>query len=315
MPIVSSFSGDSARGTGLFGRTVDQITSITDNFNRSNSSSLGFTSDGKAQWSVLSGSFSISSNRATSSGTSGVAVVDLGASNVSASLSLSWGGDALYFRVTDANNWWRVATYFDQVQVNTPYSYNTWSYDTVVYQAPIPGGAYGCGPANHGHPDLYPFKTAVYSVATAPPTFCYSPVSHSHIVGFPNCSTPFGTPGTIYLDVPHTHPSSCTYVMNGPFTGVDTQTYNIYYVVLEKAVSGSITTVRSFDSSSASTVTSVQVTANGSSITVKYNGSNSNLFSAVSDSTHSTATKHGIGRRNPVDASSSAMDNFSVSRL
>ena len=314
MPLFNTAAALSSRSLGMTSGGLS-LASVFDNFNRSNSSSLGFTSDGQAEWSVLSGSFSISSNTAVGSGSSGVAVIDFGSSDVSASLSLSWGGDALYFRVVDANNWWRVGTYYDQIQVDTPYTYYTYSYSTAVLTAPIGGGAYGCQPANHSHPDLYPFKSTVYGSPSAPPSFCYSPVGHTHTVAFPDCSTPYGTPGTLYGDVPHTHPSTCTYTTNGPYYGTNTNYYSYYYVVLEKCVGGSITTVQTTNSTYAYTYTSVQVTANGSSIAVKYNGTANNLFSNTSDSTHSTATKHGIGRRNPLDASSSSMDNFSVSRL
>lgn len=319
MPIAASYSGASARGVGLFGFTLAQLDAITDNFNRSNSSSLGTTSDGNAQWSVLSGSFSISSNKAVGNQNSGVAVVDLGASNVNASLALSWGGDALYFRVVDASNWWRVATYLDQVTTTVPFNYYVYNWYSEVAPHSEPGGAYGCPPSTShntwpGTP--HPTKTQLNNPSPLPAPWCLGPLSHTHPIVYPNCTFGINGPNTpIPINsVPHSHGEFC-YDVTSLQSGTSTSTDNYYYVVLEKATNGSISEVRSYVSTYAFTVTSVQVTANGSSISVKYNGSSSNLFSAVSDSTHSTATKHGIGRRNPVDASSSSMDNFSVSRI
>lgn len=313
MPLFNTAAALSSRSLGMTSGGLS-LTSVFDNFNRSNSSSLGFTSDGKAQWSVLSGSFSISSNTAVGSGSSGVAVIDFGSSNVSAGLSLSWGGDALYFRVVDANNWWRVGTYLDQISYSVPYVYYTYPWTTGRYPVSVTGGAYGCSPSVHGgtaNSTVNPTSTS------APAGFCLSPEPHSHTIYFPGCSNPTGgSPLTIDIpNYPHDHGAFCS--PGGTVTnyGVNSGVENYYYVVLEKCVGGSITTVQTTNSTYAYTYTSVQVTANGSSITVKYNGTANDLFSNTSDSTHSTATKHGIGRRNPVDASSSSMDNFSVSRL
>ena len=313
MPLVSSSTGVSGRGLGLFGNTLAQLSTIFDNFNRANSSSLGFTSDGNAQWSVLSGSFSISSNVVTSTGTSGVAVVDLGASNVTASLSLSWGGDALYFRVVDANNWWRVGTYLDQVTTTTPYNYTRWNWYSEYSPYSEAGGAYGCPPTT---PHTHPGKSAFGQTSSNPAPWCNGPLPHAHPMVYPNCTFGATGPNTPipYPNGPHVHSDSC-YSVSYLESGTITDTTNYYYVVLEKAVGGSITQVQSYVSTNAFTVTSVQVTANGSLINVKFNGGASNLFSDTTDSAHSTATRHGIGRRNPLDASSSSMDNFQVTRI
>lgn len=313
MPLVSSSTGASGRGLGLFGNTLAQLSTIFDNFNRANSSSLGFTSDGNAQWSVLSGSFSISSNTAISSGTSGVAVVDFGTANVNASLALSWGGDALYFRVVDANNWWRVGTFFDQVTTTTPYNYYRYNWYSEYSPYSEPGGSYGCPPTS---PHTHSGKAAFGQISSVPAPWCNGPLPHAHPMVYPNCTFGLTGPNTPipYPNGPHVHSDSC-YSVSYLESGTITDTTNYYYVVLERAVGGSISQIKSYVSTYAFTVTSVQVTANGSSISVKYNGSGSDLFTATSDSTHSTATLHGIGRRSPGDASSSTMDNFQLTRI
>lgn len=314
MPIAGSFASISARGQGTFGRTVAQITNITDNFNRGNGA-LGFTSDGLAQWQTLQGTIQISSNTATSSNSSALAIVDLGASNVTASLSISWAGDALYFRVVDANNWWRVGTFYDQVTTSTPYNYSVWNWYSELGTHSEPGGAYGCPPSTpHTHPEYT--KSSLNNFSRVPTPWCVSPLSHTHPIVYPNCTFGIGGPNrpVPISNVAHAHAAECYDVPNA-ISGIDTTTENYYYVLLERCSGGSVSQIRSYVSTYAFTVTSVQVTANGSSISVKYNGSSSDLFSAVSDSTHSSATKHGIGRRSPGDASSSSMDNFSVTRL
>lgn len=313
MPIVGSSSGISARGTGLFASTAAQLSSITDNFNRANSSSLGFTSDGKAQWTVLSGSFSISSNAVTSTSTSAIAVVELSASNIAASLTVSWGGDALYFRVVDTNNWWRVATYFDQITSSYPFNYTAYNWYSEYDSYSEAGGAYGCPPTT---PHSHSGKSATSQPGPVPAPWCQGPLPHAHPMVYPNCTYGLGGPNTPipYPNGPHTHTEFCYDVLS-PVSGTATSTDNYYYTVLEKCVGGSITTVKSYNSQNSVLITSVQVNANGSTISVTANGNGTTLFSTTTDSTHSTATKHGIGRRSPGDASSSLMDNFSVTKL
>jgi hypothetical protein len=86
---------------------------LFDDFNRPNSSDLGVTSAGERPWGVLSGSWSISSNRIVGP-TSGyaAATVESYTSDVDIKLDVSAAGrDAIVFRATDANNYWMVARY------------------------------------------------------------------------------------------------------------------------------------------------------------------------------------------------------------
>lgn len=127
---------------------------VEDSFNRADGS-LGATSDGTASWTVLTGNFIISSQKAmagvtTSTGTpadSAIAYIDLlrstpveyrpnvnstaslqatqaPASNVIMSANVSPnGGDALYFRIQDANNWHRVLLDNDVISESTVNGY------------------------------------------------------------------------------------------------------------------------------------------------------------------------------------------------
>lgn len=80
----------------------------SDNFNRSVSSGLGQMSAGPA-WSVITGAWSDNGSKpttSTSQGSNPLAVVTPGVSDVDTKLTVG-AGDALYFRVQDASNWWR----------------------------------------------------------------------------------------------------------------------------------------------------------------------------------------------------------------
>lgn len=104
MPILSSIAGAAAKAYGMMAN-AKRI--ITDTFNRANGS-LGTSSSGYL-WSVLRGTWLISSNQATSSdsgSTYPLATVDIGAQNVIVSADITDGGPGVAFWVTDANSWW-----------------------------------------------------------------------------------------------------------------------------------------------------------------------------------------------------------------
>jgi hypothetical protein len=104
MPILSSIAGAAAKAYGMMAN-AKRI--ITDTFNRSDGS-LGTSSSGHL-WSVLRGTWAISSSKATSS-TAGssypLASVDVEAKNVIVSADITDGGPGVAFWVTDANSWW-----------------------------------------------------------------------------------------------------------------------------------------------------------------------------------------------------------------
>lgn len=90
--------------------------SITDDFNRTDASSLGTTSNGVTSWTATSGSWGITSNQATTSTAASsypVATVTsaLGVSDYELRIDVPSGaGQGLAFWVTDADNWWGVVT-------------------------------------------------------------------------------------------------------------------------------------------------------------------------------------------------------------
>ena len=104
MPILSSIAGAAAKAYGMMAN-AKRI--ITDTFSRSDGS-LGTSSSGHL-WSVLRGTWAISSSKATSS-TAGssypLASVDVEAKNVIVSADITDGGPGVAFWVTDANSWW-----------------------------------------------------------------------------------------------------------------------------------------------------------------------------------------------------------------
>jgi hypothetical protein len=87
------------------------VTVVSDSFNRANSGSLGSADTGQA-WSLLAGTFGITSNQA--SGTNGVqshATIDAGISDCTVAVDAvvfvpSIGETGMCFRATDTNNLW-----------------------------------------------------------------------------------------------------------------------------------------------------------------------------------------------------------------
>lgn len=107
----------------------------SDTFDRANGA-LGSVPNGPA-WEILSGTFAISGNLLTSStapGSNPIACIDTGVrSNGKADIDVSAvqqhnQGNALYFRVVDVNNWWRVRTrYYSYQYYNTEYQHTTYT--------------------------------------------------------------------------------------------------------------------------------------------------------------------------------------------
>lgn len=104
MPILSAIAAASAKAYGFI---ANALKTITDNFDRSNGS-LGTSTTGDT-WNATRGTWSISSNQATSSDSGSnypMATIDIGAQNVSVSADITNGGPGVAFWVTDANSWW-----------------------------------------------------------------------------------------------------------------------------------------------------------------------------------------------------------------
>ena len=100
-----------ARRRGIIGGAG--AIALSDDFNRANSTNLGETSVGDRAWQELVGDWDIYNNRVRNlSGTNPIAVVDAKAADVDISLDIaSSGRDAIIFRASDANNWWRFSRY------------------------------------------------------------------------------------------------------------------------------------------------------------------------------------------------------------
>ena len=106
----------------ILGIITSVLSKITDTFNRTDGS-LGTSSSGNL-WSILSGTWAISSNQATSS-TAGssypLATVDIGAQNVIVSADITDGGPGVAFWVTDANSWWASSVNYRSTQTGQAY--------------------------------------------------------------------------------------------------------------------------------------------------------------------------------------------------
>lgn len=309
--------------------------SIFDNFNRPNGP-LGSTSDGNGTWTVLSGSFVISNNRASSSpanATSGIAVVNNFAANSTVSLDVSnGGGDALYFRVVDANNWWRVVV--DSVTTTTGFTipvgiteYLWWSYRNGVefypratfadnfpfYEGPpLTFNGVQCWQTYHHHsqgethggasPGPWPIIEIWHSSPSVAPSGGYSPFTHTHSIVLDNC-------GATTDAFTHVHSAVTTYVNQTRFTQTGTETVfsstTTRTLRLQSCINGAISTAGSVGGD----VNSISVVADGPSISVRRNGVTTPVIS-TSSVTHQNATLHGFGRGTTTN-SGTAMDNFS----
>lgn len=94
---------------GTILRMANRGGSVKDDFNRTLSGSLGSTSLGGLPWSVITGTWSVNGTKpttATTQSSNPLATINPGTPNQTALLTLG-AGDALYFRVQNATNWWR----------------------------------------------------------------------------------------------------------------------------------------------------------------------------------------------------------------
>ena len=140
----------------ILGIITSVLSKITDTFNRSDGS-LGTSSSGNL-WSILSGTWAISSNQATSS-TAGssypLATVDIGAQNVIVSADITDGGPGIAFWVTDANSWWASSVNYSS-SVSSTQAYYTGSTVATGSTSSCSGGPVsgacsgGCGTTTAG---------------------------------------------------------------------------------------------------------------------------------------------------------------------
>lgn len=249
-------------------------TTYADTFNRADTSAgsgLGTTDTGSLAWTTLTGTaWRILSNKASTTDTittNPLCVIDI--SNSEADVQCDIGtGDAVYFRVVDANNWWRIRQ--SGVTSSGTYvgSWSAWS----AWSADIQG----CG--------------TTYGSCTAGES--------NYVSGFATLNT------DCRLSV---GPCSYSYAKRTQSRTVYSYNYTTYTLTLEKCVGGSVSTVGTPVNTS---TTKARALCTGSSIQwFRHDGSNWVSLGTITDSTHNTATKHGVGRgTSSVNASS--IDNF-----
>lgn len=104
MPLMGSRGGGSVRGFGRFGKNL--LLSVIDSFGRSTSGSLGTSSDGKAVWRNVIGTFTANGSAATTSDSTALSVVDLDGSNITNLQADMGGGTGVSFWVQDSNNYY-----------------------------------------------------------------------------------------------------------------------------------------------------------------------------------------------------------------
>jgi hypothetical protein len=279
---------------------------VADDFNRADGA-LGVTSTNSLPWQTLSGTFAISNNKVWSpayQATSGLAVIDNSASDADLSLEVApEGGDALYFRVQDSTNWWRthIRGVTEVVYYSTGYYRYQWgNYYSGAEYYPSGGGTCQQTYHDHGQTITYNWSTSS-STNTAPTNTTYS---HTHSI------TVYGCNQTVTFT--HSHVAQTYYTGTTEFVVTGTGAYNqtTRTLVLSKSVNNVVTEVGTYIRSS---ITSIQASINGTSITVKVNNEATALISTTS-SDLLNATRHGIGR-GPTTDHGTAMDNFSVTPI
>lgn len=289
--------------TGHF--LAGQPRDASDDFNRVGSS-LGTTTTGELAWEALSGTWSTNGSRAvlnSSSNASPLAAVTYGSTNADVGANINVN-DAIYFRVKDSNNWWRLRekqrtesyTYY----TSEPYTYYTYSYSA---------GSWSASSGFCEDSRLYPSTGTYYSNYHSPSGLAQTKSVHGG-VGSGGCGNAYGWPGTgfhvqYYGRQIYTNSTPQTGYQQVAHTG-----YNYYYsLVLEKSVNDTITQVWA-QPESGSRQTLARAVVNGDSIAV-YDSLTGSALKTVSDSYNNGEVKFGIGRAIN-STSGSAIDNFAL---
>ena len=228
----------------------------SDTFDRSDGV-LGSTDTGTPlAWTALSGTWAITSNKATTSTTRSddpIAVVDPGNSQVEVSLDIGYGGDALYFRVVDDLNWWRIRSSAQTVSGVSVGSWSAWSAWSADLQ--------GCGA-----------------------TTSASWTQGSYVSGYHTVERQYrGSSG----------PCSFQNAYRSRTRSLSYYNYTAYDLDLEKSVAGVVTNHGNSGSSSAKTKA---LCTGDNIQWYRWTGSIYSSLGTVNDGTHSAATQFGIGR-------------------
>jgi len=290
----------------ILGIITSILRKITDSFNRSDGS-LGSTDTGQA-WSATRGTWTVSSNKATSSDSASsypLATVSLGSQNAIVSADIVDGGPGVAFWITDANSWWASSVNYRSVQTGQSYytasleggnqlTQGYWSgtnvttpgyYANSEVQTGISNCPSGCTPSGNicvidGGPSEGQFcagGTPIYSCIGTGANCNYVPAST-------NCSGPGGNSSSgggncgIYT-APTYSPTTCTGAGGNSTSGggncgdLIAATYNYYTELkLYKNVSGTISTVATevinTNSSSYVEANSIKASTSGDNITI-----------------------------------------------
>lgn len=335
MPILSSIAGAAAKAYGMMAN-AKRI--ITDTFNRANGS-LGTSSSGHP-WSVLRGTWSISSNKAASSdsgNTYALATVDIGAQNIVVSADIADGGPGVAFWVTDANSWWASSVNYRNSSYSYTYSGCCGGSVNVSVGSSCTCGSYSCS--------VYLACYDEYVSGYSCPSGCfYSPSMGQCLYNITEDGCGSGTPiySTSYCaNGYYSCGSTCNSIgcasSGAKITGGSVATCSAsiatcsatgtnYYTELKlyKDVSGTISTVATqqinTNTSSYSKVNSIKAITSGDSITVSAY-SNAGLSSQLGSNLTNTpvspikGSKAGIIKTPTDDNSGSTLDNFSIENL
>lgn len=289
--------------------------SVSDDFNRTGST-LGTTPVGGLTWQDLTGQWETDGSKAGQSVRSGsnspLSVIDAGISDLDASLNIG-EHDALYFRVKDANNWWRVSqdkrtetTSESKIENYTYYTYNysltPWSQVDSLCENGDNYPASGTWYRNYEYG--YATKKIVHygrGSGGCAHVFDNKPGDDCWKTG-PGCGF---REKTFKRNVSRT--STAHTGQHVVMYQVDTDYYDL---ILEKMVNGTVSEV--WRQSGPKTEQSfARVVANGNTIKVY---DNSGELTTVTDSFNASETKHGIGRT-WTEINDSNIDNFSLKSL
>jgi len=326
MPILSSIAGAAAKAYGMMAN-AKRI--ITDTFNRSDGS-LGTSSSGYL-WSVLRGTWSISSNQATSSdsgSTYPLATLDVGAQNVIVSADITNGGPGVAFWVTDANSWWASSVNYASTSCNCQTcggdcaSYNSCQSCTYCACALY----YSCQNAACGTSTVYTCPSGCY----------YSSFFGQCFSNFTDDGCGPGTPTTV-TNTCRTSACGCETCGTCANVSCGCASYNPTYscncntcttssLVIYSSVSGSVSSQASLqiasqnNSSSFTTASSIKVSTSSNTITATAY-SNTNLTTqlgstlTLTPSSPTKGTKTGIIKTVSSANAGAIVDNFSTENV
>lgn len=266
---------------------------LEDGFNRADQQGLGNTPVAERPWQSISGSWSISNNRAVAANTNDpIAVVEAYTPDVDISLDVSSTGyDGIVFRLTDANNYYRLVNY---------YNTSSWPTYATQYEWQFMWGNYS-GAAGYWHAHIH---QRAWSDSR---TSLDISKSHSHdvwrVATTPDDGSSISVPAGWHTHTPAwERPTGETRIYQ---TG--TRTTISRRVQLQKIENGQRSNLYIY---SVPTTSKLRVVTNGDTIQVY---SNNALIYTTTNTFNLQASKHGITRGTSVGGrSGSALDNFSL---